>query len=182
MSRWGDSTSPPKMSTLNQRNGKWSNCRRSCLPASRSGRVTGLARRWNGRGPPCRPPSGRLGTSKLRLAIMAPSSNANGGRIGPATIRQCATSSCRHGTPPPRTRPARTLSACVTWGEFWAFRPREPERKIHGVILLDAWRGRLNFPELKQKALELYQHWKPDQSYTAIRTRRPDGGKGAAKS
>jgi predicted phage terminase large subunit-like protein len=53
-------------------------------------------------------------------------------------------------------------SACVTWGEFYAFHPREPERKIHGVILLDAWRGRLNFPELKQKALELYQHWKPD--------------------
>jgi predicted phage terminase large subunit-like protein len=53
-------------------------------------------------------------------------------------------------------------SACVTWGEFCAPHPREPERKIRGVILLDVWRGRVNFPELKQKALELYQQWKPD--------------------
>jgi predicted phage terminase large subunit-like protein len=52
-------------------------------------------------------------------------------------------------------------SACVTWGEFCAMHPREPERKINGVILLDVWRGRVNFPELKQKALELYKHWKP---------------------
>jgi predicted phage terminase large subunit-like protein len=53
-------------------------------------------------------------------------------------------------------------SACVTWGEFWAPHPREPERKIHGIILLDVWRGRVNFPELKQKALEFFQQWKPD--------------------
>jgi predicted phage terminase large subunit-like protein len=55
-------------------------------------------------------------------------------------------------------------SACVTWGEFYAPHPNpsENERKIHGVVLLDAWQGRLNFPQLKQKALELYQHWKPD--------------------
>jgi hypothetical protein len=36
----------------------------------------------------------------------------------------------------------------------------KPERKIRGVILLDAWR-RLNFPELKRKAMELYEHWRP---------------------
>jgi predicted phage terminase large subunit-like protein len=53
-------------------------------------------------------------------------------------------------------------SACVTWGEFQAYHPRERERKIHGVILLDCWKGRLNFPELKQKALDLYKQWKPD--------------------
>jgi predicted phage terminase large subunit-like protein len=53
-------------------------------------------------------------------------------------------------------------SACVTWGEFCAPHPRDSERKIRGVILLDVWRGRVNFPELKQKAVELYQQWKPD--------------------
>jgi predicted phage terminase large subunit-like protein len=53
-------------------------------------------------------------------------------------------------------------SACVTWGEFEAHHPREPERTIRGVILLDVWCGRLNFPELKRKALELFQLWKPD--------------------
>jgi predicted phage terminase large subunit-like protein len=52
-------------------------------------------------------------------------------------------------------------SACVTWGEFCAFHPSEPQRKITGIILLDVWCGRLNFPELKQKALELYMQWKP---------------------
>jgi hypothetical protein len=52
-------------------------------------------------------------------------------------------------------------SACVTWGEFCAFHPSEPQRKITGIILLDVWCGRRNFPELKQKALELYMQWKP---------------------
>jgi predicted phage terminase large subunit-like protein len=52
-------------------------------------------------------------------------------------------------------------SACVTWGEFCAFHPSEQQRKVTGIILLDVWCGRLNFPELKQKALELYMQWKP---------------------
>ena len=55
-------------------------------------------------------------------------------------------------------------SACVTWGEFVTKDPRDPDhmRGLRGVILLDVWRGRLNFPELKRKALELFRQWKPD--------------------
>ena len=30
------------------------------------------------------------------------------------------------------------------------------------IILLDAFKGRLEFPELKKQALELYQEWEPD--------------------
>lgn len=53
-------------------------------------------------------------------------------------------------------------SACVTWGEFCDFDPTDSSRKITGIVLLDAWAGRLNFPDLKQKAKELYQLHKPD--------------------
>jgi predicted phage terminase large subunit-like protein len=56
-------------------------------------------------------------------------------------------------------------SALVVWGVFENVddpTSDQPEpRKISGIILLDAWAGRINFPELKQKALELYRFWKP---------------------
>lgn len=53
-------------------------------------------------------------------------------------------------------------SACVTWGVF-RYRTRDdPPRLMTGVILLDAWAGRISFPELKRKARELYDQWKPD--------------------
>jgi predicted phage terminase large subunit-like protein len=64
-------------------------------------------------------------------------------------------------------------SACVVWGEFENAddptakeQPDDPSerRKVSGIILMDAWAGRLNFPELKQKALELYKFWKPVDS------------------
>jgi predicted phage terminase large subunit-like protein len=48
-------------------------------------------------------------------------------------------------------------SAITTWGVF------KPEQ--HGpdhIILLDAQRGRWNFPELKQQAKEEYEYWEPD--------------------
>ena len=53
-------------------------------------------------------------------------------------------------------------SACITWGLF-SYRTRgEGARLITGIMLLDAWAGRLNFPELKQKAYQLYMQWSPD--------------------
>jgi predicted phage terminase large subunit-like protein len=48
-------------------------------------------------------------------------------------------------------------SAITTWG---IFKPNE-----HGpdsLILMDAQRGRWDFPELKAKALEEYKYWEPD--------------------
>jgi predicted phage terminase large subunit-like protein len=61
-------------------------------------------------------------------------------------------------------------SASITWGVFEADDPtaeEQPEdpserRKVSGIILLDAYAGRLNFPELKQKALKFYKEQRPD--------------------
>jgi len=49
-------------------------------------------------------------------------------------------------------------SACTTWG---VFHRNEDERDIN-LILLDAFQERMEFPELKEKALELYREWEPD--------------------
>ena len=51
-------------------------------------------------------------------------------------------------------------SACTTWGIF-----QHPDK--HGnlkanIILLDAFKERMEFPELKAKALELYKEYEPD--------------------
>jgi len=48
-------------------------------------------------------------------------------------------------------------SACTTWG---VFHPDEgPDTHI---ILLDAFKERMEFPELKRKAFEMYKDWEPD--------------------
>jgi predicted phage terminase large subunit-like protein len=50
------------------------------------------------------------------------------------------------------------FSACTTWGVFYFNEnPDDPN-----VILLDAVKERLEFPELKAKALQLYKEWEPD--------------------
>ncbi len=37
----------------------------------------------------------------------------------------------------------------------------DPRKLVTGIILLDAWAGRVDFPELKQKAREMYDRWRP---------------------
>ena len=49
-------------------------------------------------------------------------------------------------------------SACTTWGVFY----NEEERDEPQVILLDAFKDRMDFPELKQVALRHYKEWEPD--------------------
>jgi predicted phage terminase large subunit-like protein len=49
-------------------------------------------------------------------------------------------------------------SACTTWGVFYL--NEDPDNA--NVILLDAFKYRMEFPELKQKALEHYREWEPD--------------------
>ena len=49
------------------------------------------------------------------------------------------------------------FSAIQTWGVFYP----EEDKSAH-VILLDAKKGRWEFPELKRIALEEYQYWEPD--------------------
>jgi len=49
-------------------------------------------------------------------------------------------------------------SACTTWGVFYK---DENELDPH-IILLDALKERMEFPELKQRAMEMYKEWQPD--------------------
>lgn len=51
-------------------------------------------------------------------------------------------------------------SACTTWGVF--YEKDNDGRKVAKIILLNAYQDKLEFPELKQKALEEYRYWKPD--------------------
>jgi predicted phage terminase large subunit-like protein len=53
------------------------------------------------------------------------------------------------------------FSACTTWGVFNYEHP-DTGKFLPNVILLDAWRKRMEFPELKLKALELYKKWEPE--------------------
>jgi len=49
-------------------------------------------------------------------------------------------------------------SACTTWGVF--YKNENPDDA--NIILLDAFKERMEFPELKAKALEMYKEWEPD--------------------
>ena len=49
-------------------------------------------------------------------------------------------------------------SACTTWGIFY----NEEENDTPQLILLDAFKDRMAFPELKQVALKHYREWEPD--------------------
>jgi len=49
-------------------------------------------------------------------------------------------------------------SACQTWG-IWA---NEEDKGLPHIILLDAFRDRMEFPELKACAYEHWDEWKPD--------------------
>jgi predicted phage terminase large subunit-like protein len=49
-------------------------------------------------------------------------------------------------------------SACTTWGVFY----NEEEGNAPQVILLDAFKDRMAFPELKQVALKHWKEWDPD--------------------
>jgi len=49
-------------------------------------------------------------------------------------------------------------SACTTWGVFFKDEnPNDPN-----IILLDALKERMEFPELKGRAMEMYNEWNPD--------------------
>jgi predicted phage terminase large subunit-like protein len=51
-------------------------------------------------------------------------------------------------------------SACTTWGVFE--REDRHGNMVPNVILLDALKIRLEFPDLKKKAIEMYREWSPD--------------------
>ena len=51
-------------------------------------------------------------------------------------------------------------SACTTWGVFYSADDEGLQQP--NIILLDAYKERLEFPELKKAAFDFYQHWEPD--------------------
>ena len=52
------------------------------------------------------------------------------------------------------------FSACTTWGVFYI--PNDEGMTIPNIILLDAYKERLEFPELKKKAFDMWQEVQPD--------------------
>jgi predicted phage terminase large subunit-like protein len=50
-------------------------------------------------------------------------------------------------------------SACTTWGIFYNDENGKP---VPNIILLDAFKEKMEFPELKRTALEHYKQWQPD--------------------
>ena len=51
-------------------------------------------------------------------------------------------------------------SACTTWGVF--YKPDAAGLEQANIILLNAFRDRMEFPELKKCAIEEYRAWEPD--------------------
>ena len=51
-------------------------------------------------------------------------------------------------------------SACTTWGVF--YKPDDAGLDQANIILLNAFRDRMEFPELKKCAIEEYRAWEPD--------------------
>jgi predicted phage terminase large subunit-like protein len=51
-------------------------------------------------------------------------------------------------------------SACTTWGVF--FIPDDNEKLQTNIILLNSFKQRMEFPELKKVAFEHYTEWQPD--------------------
>lgn len=50
------------------------------------------------------------------------------------------------------------FSACTTWGVWF----NEEDHDNTHLILLNAYKGRWEFPELKQRAMDDYKEWEPD--------------------
>jgi predicted phage terminase large subunit-like protein len=51
-------------------------------------------------------------------------------------------------------------SACTTWGVF--YQPDDTGIEQANIIALNAFKKRMEFPELKMRAYEEYQEWQPD--------------------
>jgi len=56
------------------------------------------------------------------------------------------------------TKTTSDYSACTTWGIWY----NEEEDNRPSIMLLDAFKDRMLFPELKETALKHYREWKPD--------------------
>ena len=59
------------------------------------------------------------------------------------------------------TKSSADFSACTTWG---VYTERDQENKPYAAcLLLDAWKERLEYPDLRKRAQDAYEKWYPDQ-------------------
>jgi len=58
------------------------------------------------------------------------------------------------------TKTVNDYSACTTWGVF--YQDDDTGLPQANIILLNAFKKRMEFPELKQRAMEEYKEWEPD--------------------
>ena len=56
------------------------------------------------------------------------------------------------------TKSTSDYSACTTWGVWY----NEEEGNAPQIILLDAFKDRMTFPELKEAAMKHYKEWQPE--------------------
>jgi len=54
------------------------------------------------------------------------------------------------------------FTAMTTWGVFMNEERDGPGANMYNIILLDSIKRRMEFPELKETALQAYKEWKPD--------------------
>ena len=108
----------------------------------------------------CPPPSGTRSTSKTQRPKRAHSSRENGGKSGRKDYPpQCEFVIQSWDTAFLKTQRA-DYSACTTWGVF--YHPDDDGISQPNIILLDAYKERLEFPELKKTAYEMWSEMQPD--------------------
>jgi predicted phage terminase large subunit-like protein len=56
------------------------------------------------------------------------------------------------------TKTTSDYTACTTWGVWY----NDEDGGSPNIILLDAFKARMNFPELKERALTMYKEYEPD--------------------
>lgn len=56
------------------------------------------------------------------------------------------------------TKTVNDYSACTTWGVWY----NEEDKNLPNIILLNAFRDRLEFPDLKRVAFQEWKDWEPD--------------------
>ena len=60
-------------------------------------------------------------------------------------------------------------TACTTWGVWYPEKePNNPASNVANIILLDAFKDRMEFPELKETALKHYKKWSEMDSRVAV--------------
>jgi predicted phage terminase large subunit-like protein len=56
------------------------------------------------------------------------------------------------------TKTSSDYTACTTWGIWY----NDEDGGAPNIILIDAFKSRMNFPQLKERALEMYKEYEPD--------------------